>query len=169
MNIQFVRNCSLLTHMSDSIVIIKLLKMIITDPSWFLWFNGISTFVGYLMPKPSFCHRTEYFKYLVQWQKLLGSARSGSTALSYRNCVITLVGGWWGQSIAHAFTRCMMKKEINKINHNSEDKEVHTFPKGISLKVNVIARLEFELTYYNSTVLRFNHYAMRTPSYRLWK
>ena len=24
------------------------------------------------------------------WQKLLGSARSGNTALSYRNCVITL-------------------------------------------------------------------------------
>ena len=31
-----------------------------------------------------------------RWQKLLGNARSGSTALSYRNCVITLVGGWWG-------------------------------------------------------------------------
>ena len=30
-----------------------------------------------------------YFKCPVQWQKLLGSARSGSTALSYRNCVIT--------------------------------------------------------------------------------
>ena len=29
--------------------------------------------------------------------------------LSYRNCVIILVGGWWGQSIAPAFTRCMMK------------------------------------------------------------
>ena len=35
--------------------------------------------------------------------------RSGSTTLSYWNCVITLVGSWWGQSIAHAFTRCMMK------------------------------------------------------------
>ena len=33
------------------------------------------------------------FKYPVRWQKLLGSARSGSTALSYRNCVITPVGG----------------------------------------------------------------------------
>ena len=38
-----------------------------------------------------------------------GSARSDSTALSYRNCVITLVGGWWGQGIARAFTRWMMK------------------------------------------------------------
>ena len=51
------------------------------------------------------------FKYPVRWQKLLSSARSGSTALSYRKCVITLVGGWWGQSIARAFTRCMMKKK----------------------------------------------------------
>ena len=28
------------------------------------------------------------FKYPVRWQKLLGSARSGSTALCYRNCFI---------------------------------------------------------------------------------
>ena len=48
------------------------------------------------------------FKYPVRWQKLLGSVKSGSTALSYRNCVITLVGGWWGQNIARPFTRCMM-------------------------------------------------------------
>ena len=54
-----------------------------------------------------------FFKYPVRWQKLLGSARSGSTALSYRNCVITLVGRWWGQSIARAFTRCMMKIYIS--------------------------------------------------------
>ena len=31
-----------------------------------------------------------FFKYPIRWQKLLGSARSSSTALSYRNCVITL-------------------------------------------------------------------------------
>ena len=39
---------------------------------------------------------------------------------------------------------------------------IHTFPKGICPKVNVIARLEFELAYYNSAVQRFNHYATRT-------
>ena len=33
-----------------------------------------------------------FFKYPVRWQKLLGNARSGSTALSCRNCVIT--PGW---------------------------------------------------------------------------
>ena len=30
--------------------------------------------------------------------------------------------------------------------------------------MNVIARLEFELAYYDSAVHRFNHYTMRTPS-----
>ena len=44
-----------------------------------------------------------------------------------------------------------------------EDKGVHTFPKGICPKVNVIARLEYELTYYDSAVQRFNHYTTRTP------
>ena len=32
------------------------------------------------------------------------------------------------------------------------------FPKGISQKVNVIAGLEFELTYYNVPVLRVSHF-----------
>ena len=34
---------------------------------------------------------------------------------------------------------------------------------GICLKVNVIARLEYELAYYDSAVHRFNHYTTRTP------
>ena len=42
-------------------------------------------------------------------------------------------------------------------------KGVHTFPKGICPKVNVIARLEFELAYYDSAVHRFNHYTTRRP------
>ena len=42
------------------------------------------------------------------------------------------------------------------------DKEVHTFLKEISLKENVIERLEFLLTYFKSTVLHFSHCAMRT-------
>ena len=44
-----------------------------------------------------------------------------------------------------------------------ENKGVHTFPKGICPKVNVIARLEYELAYYDSAVHRFNHYTTRTP------
>ena len=41
------------------------------------------------------------------------------------------------------------------LTHNWEDKWVHTFPKGICPKVNVIARLEFELASCNSAVQRF--------------
>ena len=40
---------------------------------------------------------------------------------------------------------------------------VHTFPKGIWPKVNVIARLEYETAYYDSAVHRFNHYTTMTP------
>ena len=47
--------------------------------------------------------------------------------------------------------------------HSWEDKRVHTFPKGICPKVNVIARLEYELAYYDSAVHRFNLYTTRTP------
>ena len=50
-----------------------------------------------------------------------------------------------------------------------EDKGVHTFPKGICPKVNVIARLEYELAYYDSAVHRFNHYTTRThPEDEIW-
>ena len=49
------------------------------------------------------------------------------------------------------------------LTHSWEDKGVHTFPKWICPKVNVIARLEYELAYYDSAVHRFNHYTTRTP------
>ena len=38
------------------------------------------------------------------------------------------------------------------LTHSWQDKRVHTYPKGICPKVNVIARLEYELAYYDSTV-----------------
>ena len=50
------------------------------------------------------------------------------------------------------------------LTHSWEDKGVHTFPKGICPKVNVIVRLVFELADYDSAVHRFNHYTARTPS-----
>ena len=40
---------------------------------------------------------------------------------------------------------------------------VHTFPYGVYPKVNVIARLEFELTFYDAVLLNVSNYAMRTP------
>ena len=49
------------------------------------------------------------------------------------------------------------------LTHSWEDKGVHTFTKGICPKVNVIARLEYELAYNDSAVHRFNHYTTRTP------
>ena len=42
-------------------------------------------------------------------------------------------------------------------------REVHNFPLGICPKVNVIARLEFELTFYDSPVPCFTHYTTKTP------
>ena len=38
------------------------------------------------------------------------------------------------------------------LSHRWDDIEVYTFPKNIYPKVNVIARLEFELAYYDSAV-----------------
>ena len=46
---------------------------------------------------------------------------------------------------------------------NWEYKGIHTFTKGICPKVNAMARLEFELAYYDSAVQRFNQYTTRTP------
>ena len=41
--------------------------------------------------------------------------------------------------------------------------EVHTFPKYISLKANVIAQLKFEIAYCDLVVQHFSHYARSTP------
>ena len=40
---------------------------------------------------------------------------------------------------------------------------VHAFSKGISPKVNVIARLEFELAFYDVAVQNISHYATGDP------
>ena len=50
------------------------------------------------------------------------------------------------------------EQQWHYITHSWEDKGFHTFPKGICPKVNVIARLEYELAYYNSAVHRFKPY-----------
>ena len=44
-----------------------------------------------------------------------------------------------------------------------ENEGVHTFPKGIYAKVNVIVQVEFKLAYSSSAVHRFNRYTTRTP------
>ena len=74
----------------------------------------------------SFCHWTGYtFKYPVRWQKLLDSARSGSTALSYQNCVITLVGPDEDR-ISHVVSHIVWWKKTKK-HLNSRIKENKTF------------------------------------------
>ena len=63
--------------------------------------------------------------------------------------------------------KAILLEEQYYLTHSWEDKGVHTFPKGICPKVNVIARLEYELAYYDSAVHRFNHYTTRTPPWRV--
>ena len=48
------------------------------------------------------------------------------------------------------------------LTYSEEDNRVHTFPKGICTKGNVIARLEFELVDYEFIVQHVNHYATST-------
>ena len=76
------------------------------------FFNGISTFVGYLMPKPSF-----------------EKNRSGTI-----------------QPIAERIRGLIL------------------FPRAFARKMNVIARLEFELGYYDSAVHCFDHYTTSIPT-----
>ena len=54
-------------------------------------------------------------------------------------------------------------------NQNLRDKKIHIFPKGISPKVNVIARLESELAYYNVTVQHVTHYTVVTLPHEISK
>ena len=48
------------------------------------------------------------------------------------------------------------------------DKGVHAFPKSIYLKVNVIARLTFELAYNDVVVQHVSHYTTGTHSSMVW-
>ena len=45
------------------------------------------------------------------------------------------------------------------LTYSSEDKEAHIFPKGISSKVNILGRLEFEVIYFDYTVHHVSRYA----------
>ena len=54
------------------------------------------------------------------------------------------------------------KQKWYYLTHSWEDKRVHAFPKGINPKVNLIARLKFELTCYNVAVQNVSHYTTKT-------
>ena len=102
----------------------------IYDLAWLglVGFHDILTIVGHLIPNPLYTYISNiydlvlwhcrgfnansflyiYMKYI--WFGLVGfNLTVFVTTLSYWNCVITLVGSWWGQGIAHAFTHCMIK------------------------------------------------------------
>ena len=46
---------------------------------------------------------------------------------------------------------------------------VHAFYKDISLKMNIIAQLEFELACFKVAVRHFNYYTMGSPQKRNYK
>ena len=56
---------------------------------------------------------------------------------------------------------------IAAVTFNLIANEFHAFPKGMNLKVNVIARVEFELAYLETAVQHFSHKATETPSTRV--
>ena len=72
---------------------------------------------------------------------------------------------WWHIKLRGLFNAkaILLEPQWCYLTHSWEDKGVHTFPKGICPKVNVIARLEFELAGDNSAVQRRNHNTTRTP------
>ena len=59
-----------------------------------------------------------------------------------------------------------VEQSLYNLTHSWEDKGIHTFPKSICPKVNVIERLEYELAYYDSVVHRFNHYTTRDTHFK---
>ena len=83
--------------------------------------------------------------------------------LNVRFCLVSLFNGI--STLCRLFNAkaILLEEQWHYLTHSWEDKGVHTFPKGICPNVNVIARLEYELAYYDSAVQRFNHYTTRTP------
>ena len=115
---------------------------------WLFCFTAYQLFWGHLMLNKILnnliCYNCSFVLFCLVWYLLFNGI---STLFRLFNAkAILLEEQWW----------CYLT-------HSWEDKGVHTFLKGICPKVNVIARLEYELTYYDSAVHRFNHYTTRTP------
>ena len=84
---------------------------------------------------------------------------------TYIYSVQTLAAVWMFVLLLHCLFNAksifLQKHKWQYLTHCWEDKGVHAFTKGICPKVNEIARLEFELAYYDCVVRRFDHYSMR--------
>ena len=72
-------------------------------------------------------------------------------------CVVSSGGGI---SISTSMGYLMLKPFLEK--NISENKGGHTFPKGITLKANIRAWLEFKYIYFEATVQHFSHNIMGT-------
>ena len=107
------------------------------------WRRGGTVQYGSPPPDIVYCHN--YDAPFLEW---VGSLFSG---------ISTFVG----YLIPEPFFKKNCRSTIKPI--DGGDKAVHAFPKCICPKVNVIARLEFELAYYDSAVQRFKHYTTRRP------
>ena len=121
-------------------------------------FNGISTFVGYLMPK--------LFSLKICSHCILQSQPTWQTNSKVSQNFCNILVTWGLVFLFNGISTsvgCLMPKLFSLKNSSGTTIVVHTFPKGIFLKVNVIAQLEYELTYYDSTVHRFNYYTTRSP------
>ena len=55
-----------------------------------------------------------------------------------------------------------IEQQWSYLTYSCKDYGVYSFPKGIGPKVNVIARLEFEIADYDSAPQSFNHWTKRT-------
>ena len=73
----------------------------------------------------------------------------GRFLLFFNEWLIHLLGLFNAKSISFFFFE---GQQWYYLTHRWENKGVHTFTKGICPKMNVIARLEFELAYYDSAV-----------------
>ena len=70
---------------------------------------------------------------------------------------------WSPRPLANTLPTRAMSQLVALFNPQLGDKGVHTFPKDISLKGNVIVELEFELANYDVLVQHFSHCTTKTP------
>ena len=91
---------------------------------------------------------------ITHWRKLLTGKQLKSVI-----GLVGLVSLFYGISTLFRLfnAKAILLEEQYYLTHSWEDKGVHTFPQGICPKVNIIARLENELAYYDSTVHHCNH------------
>ena len=112
----------------------------------------------------------KYFRFFTEiFLKLILVYISTDYLLLYVFFCLMVSSAYWHINLRRLFNAKAILREQQwcYLTHSWEDKEVHTFPKGICLKVRVIARLEFELAYYDSAAYRFNHYTTSAPPNRL--